>query len=170
LRDVRGRFQGKLENSQSLQFPLLSDLAVFANVGQVSRSSFDSSKIDLRLNNGIISTPGLALQSNQAEIFIAGKAYIDQRLDLDVALQAGNIQANFGLDSLIDSPAASLALPGASMYLQAAEFLSRRVIYLHVGGTLRSPHFQLRTDRMLRDELLRYYLPDWQYQQIRNYR
>ncbi len=159
LRDLQGRFLGELEDSQSLQLPVLNDLAVFANMGQVSRTTFDSGAIDIRLNNGIISTPGFTLQSDQAELFITGKANINQRLDLDVALQTGNIIPNFGLNSLIGSPVAYLTAPGASILLESAEFLSNRVIYLHVGGTFRSPHFRLRTDQIVRDELLRYYMP-----------
>jgi hypothetical protein len=71
---------------------------------------------------------------------------------------------------LIRSPAGTLALPGASAILEAAEFLSNRVVYVHVGGTFNSPHFRLQTDRILRDELLRYYLPTAIYQQMRNNR
>ena len=170
VRDLDGRFLGSLENSQLMRLSVFSDLVAFANVGTVGRGEFDSDQIELRLNNSVISTPGLVLKSDQAELFLRGQAYLNQRLDVDAALQTGNIVPDFGLGELTRSPLANLAVPGASIVTQSLDFLSNRVIYLHVGGTVRSPNFQLRTDQILQDALLRYYLPASQYQQIQRIR
>lgn len=164
--DVNGRFLGDLEKSSVLQLPVFSDLANFVNIGSFNRGSFDSSKIDLRLAKGVISTTGIALESSRAEVFVRGRVYANQRLDLDVALQTGNISPDFGLLELAGSPIAVLSVPGVAIVAQALDFLSNRVIYVHVGGTIRSPNFRLKTGQILQDVLLRYYLPAPQYQQI----
>ena len=170
VRDLDGRFRGTLEDSHVMRLPVLDDLVAFTNVGTMTGEAFDSDLIDLRLHDGVLSTPGLALKNGRSEVFIRGRVYLDQRLDLEVASQTGNINPDFGLGNLVRSPLTNFAVPGASIVTQSLSYLSNRVIYVHVGGTVRSPHFQLRTDRMLRDALLRYYLPDSQYRQTQRIR
>lgn len=166
-RDLRGNFRGKLEDSQSLQFPVLSDLTRFANLGQASQTAFDSGEINLRLANGIVSTQGIILQSDRAELFLQGNVSLNQKLDMNVAVQTGNFTPGFGIAGLTDSSLTRFALPGAGHVIQALEYLSNRVVYLHIGGTLRSPHYQLRTDKLIQDALIQFYLPNVNLQQLR---
>ena len=162
IRNVSGQFHGELLDTQVMQLPVLSDLTSFINAGQIAQGRYDSKDIDIRIRHGVVSIEGLPFHSANAELFVNGKIQENQRLNLNVVVQTGAIQSDFGLNQFLDSPIANLAAPGASALSRASEYLADRVIYVHVGGTVRRPVFRLRPGRQIVDQLLRYYLPQTQ--------
>lgn len=159
LRDLQGSFQGRLERSRSFQIPLLRNMAIFLNSGQLLQKQFDSDEIVLRLAKGILKVERMTFASDAAQLLITGQVTTDGRMDLDVAARIANLSGNRQLyEQISGSPITALATPAGAAVTQVTEFLSNRVIYLHAGGTVRQPNFRLETARLIRDELVARYL------------
>lgn len=158
LRDLRGKFHGSLDRSRSLQLPVLSDLAIFVNAGQLSQREFDSRDMDFTLSNGTVTVNSLTFSNEAAKIFITGSATLEQRLDLDVVAYIGNLNSNQAFQAIVQSPLSRLTAVG--WFARVTNFLSDRTVYLHVGGTASNPVFRLKSGLILRDEVVRFLLQD----------
>jgi hypothetical protein len=80
------------------------------------------------------------------------------RLDLDVVANTGSLVFSSAVLSqlgLVSLPAT--ALPN-SLLAQASTLLSRRVIRLQVGGTVRSPSIRIQPILLLTEEAVRFFL------------
>ncbi len=157
-RDLDGSFEGQLDRVQSFRLPLLQDLAVFLQTQTLVNRDFDSNQIRLRLNRGAIQIRELTFTNSLASIAITGTAWLDQRLDLAVATRIERFNQPTLLDEFVQSPLGQFPGTPGSFLARAAEFVSDRIVFVHVGGTVSNPAFRLDAGQQVREEVLRFFL------------
>lgn len=159
LSDLRGSFRGNLTNSRTLGLPVLRSLNRHLNTGPLLSQSFDSTEVRLRLDRGIVSVDRLALSDSAVQLIIEGRADLKGRLDLNATAHVGQFSSEPQLSRLLQSAGlfAQSAAPVA-LLAEANEFLSDRLLYLHIGGTVRNPTTRLQSGLLLRQEAVRFFL------------
>ena len=158
LRDLQGSFTGELERVEAFQLPVLNPLATFLGGNQLQSSDFESNGIELALNAGKIEFKQLNLSSSLAQIAITGNVFVDGRLDLDVAGRIERFNQTTLLDQLAGSPLAGFRGSPTALFAQAADFLSNRLVFVKIVGTVRRPQIRPATGKQLREETIRYFL------------
>lgn len=158
LRDLNGTFRGSLNRVSAFQLPVLNAVANFLSRSQLRSGNYDSDEIFLLLDNARVEIRQLNLSSSLAKVAITGFAYLDGRLDVNVAARIERLQQPTLLDEIAGSPLARLSNNPAAFFAQAAEFLSGRVVFLKIGGTFARPQVRLNSGEQIREELIRYFL------------
>ena len=158
-KDLTGSFRGELKQSSALSLPLLDQLSRFlGNAGTLRNESFESDAIDLTMSKGRIDIRQFRLQNALTSILITGSAWLNGKLDLEVAARVERINQPTLIDQLAGSPIARAVGPQAAFFAQAADFLSERIVFLDVTGTASRPQFRLNPGKQLREEAIRYFL------------
>lgn len=158
-KDLSGAFRGKLTQSTALAFPLLDQLSGFlGNSTSLRNDQFNSDSIDLALSKGRINIRQFRLQNRLASIAVTGDAWLDGRLDMEVAARIERLDQPTLIDQLAGSPLARISSPEVAFFAQAAEFLSERIVFVDVGGTARRPQLRLNPGKQLKEEAIRYFL------------
>ena len=158
-KDISGSFRGELQQSSALSLPLLDQLTRFlGNAGTLRNESFESDSIDLTMSKGRIDIRQFRLQNALTSILITGSAWLNGKLDLEVAARVERINQPTLIDQLAGSPIARAVGPQAVFFAQAADFLSERIVFLDVTGTASRPQFRLNPGKQLREEAIRYFL------------
>lgn len=158
LRDLKGSFEGELQRASAFQLPVLADMARVLAGNQLQNDNFSSQDIQLQLDNGRVEIKSLNFTSSLANIAITGFLFIDGRLDLGVAGRIERFNQPTLVEQLAGSPLALIRGTPASFFAQAAEFISDRVVFLDVGGTVRRPRVRVDARQQLREETVRYFL------------
>lgn len=157
--DLVGSFEGKLDQSDALALPVLSQISTFfGSTAALRGDRFESEKIRLRLSKGRLNVEQFSLQNQLAQIVISGNAWVDGRLDLEVAARIERLNQPTLLDQIAGSPLARLTGSPGAFFAQAAEFLSERIVFLDVGGTAKRPIVTVNTGKQAKEELIRYFL------------
>jgi hypothetical protein len=156
--DLAGRFEVDLSQVQPLQFPILRQLSGF--VGPIQPTTpFDSGKARGRLANGIVHLDQAKIDGNVAQLLVQGKATLRGKLDLDVTARTGEwADVPGGVSRLVRSPITLAAPAPVSLLAEANEFLSNRLIFLHVGGTTKRPMVRVQPARQLQQAAVRFFL------------
>ena len=157
-RDLKGTFEGQLSRTSAFQLPVLSDLGRAISGNSLQRDDFSSEDILLQLDNGRVEVKNLNFSSSLANVAITGFVFVDGRLDLGVAARVERFNQPTLLEELAGSPLAAIRGTPTSFFLQAADFLSDRVVFLKVGGTVSRPNVRVDTRQQLREETIRYFL------------
>ena len=157
-RDLKGTFEGQLSRTSAFQLPVLSDLGQAISGNSLQRDDFSSEDILLQLDNGRLEVKNLNFSSSLANVAITGFVFVDGRLDLGVAARVERFNQPTLLEELAGSPLAAVRGTPASFFIQAADFLSDRVVFLNVGGTVSRPNVRVDTRQQLREETIRYFL------------
>ena len=158
-KDLAGSFRGNLKQSNALALPLLDKLSRFlGNVGAFRNDRFESDAIVMTLAKGKINIAQFRLQNALTSILITGDAWLNGKLDLEVAARVERLNQPTLIDQLAGSPVARAAGPQATFFIQAADFLSERIVFLDVAGTASRPQFRLNPGKQLKEEAIRYFL------------
>ena len=157
-RDLKGTFEGQLSRTSAFQLPVLSDLGTAIAGNSLQRDDFSSEDILLQLDNGRLEVKNMNFTSSLANVAITGFVFVDGRLDLGVAARVERFNQPTLLEELAGSPLAAIRGTPTSFFLQAADFLSDRVVFLKVGGTVNRPNVRVDTRQQLREETIRYFL------------
>jgi hypothetical protein len=168
MRDLTGSFNGRLDRTELFQLPLLNQIGRFLGGNQLQAKEFDSDDIEIRLAKGKANIRRLNLSNSLANIIITGDAYTDGRLNLDVAARIERLNQPTLLDQLAGSPLTRLQGSPVSFFAQAADFLSERLVFLKVAGTIRRPQIRPDSGKQLREEAIRYFLRGSQILPIRD--
>ncbi len=161
--DLIGSFSGDLKQSHAFGFPLLDQFSRFlGSTTSFRNDQFDSDSIDLAMSKGRVNVRQFRLQSSIAAIAITGDAWLDGRLDMEVAARVERLNQPSLIDQLAGSPLARFAGPQAAFFTQAADFLSNRIVFLDVGGTAQRPQIRLNSGKQLKEETIRYFLRESQ--------
>ena len=158
VNDLTGRFDADLSRVQPLQFPVLSQISRF--VGPVQPTTlFETGNATGRLRNGTIYLQRATIDGGLAQLMIEGETTLRGGLDLAVTAKTGNFSdAPAALTRLARSPLLLAAPSSVSLLADANEFLSDRLVYLHVGGTIQRPSVRVQPARQLRQEAVRFFL------------
>ncbi len=155
---LSGRIDGELSRVQALRLPVLQQLATF--LGPVPLSSpFDEGHFLARIGSGSIDLQELTLAGAAAHLLATGRITLRGQLDVDVVADprpVGAIPAP--LVQLLQSPVWLVSPIPAGVLVEANELLANRLIFLHVGGSIRRPIVRPQTGRQLRQEAVRFFL------------
>ena len=158
-RDLKGVFRGKLEQAQAFELPILDQLSRFSPGAQLQSNDFESEEILVRLQKGQIEIEQFNVGSSIASIAVSGKAGIlDGRLDLQVIARIERFNQVSLIEQLSGSPLVNLTGTPVAFFAQAADFLSDRLLFLKVRGTIARPLIVPDSSQQLREELIRYFL------------
>ena len=153
-----GTFSGTLENAQTLQLPALRNISRFLGVGQIGAAKFDSSELELRLAKGFVHIDRMAIANSAIQLLIDGRLSLTGRLDLNVVAHAGQFDSQPELRRLVRASVLLAPPVPVALLVEANDFLSDRLVFLHIGGTLRSPSTRLRTAPLLQQEAMQFFL------------
>jgi hypothetical protein len=90
-------------------------------------------------------------------LFVTGLINLSGRLRLDVTIALGQGN-NPVLAELLLRRLAEYTAPPVALLVEANDFLANRVIHAEIGGTIRRPAIRLRPLRILREEIVRFFL------------
>lgn len=140
--DISGTFDLQIANSQLLHLPVLSDLTYATGIGSSSKT-FSKTKIKGRKNRSMIHVDRMTMVAASVHMFIQGTITTRGQLDLEVVADTGEL----------------LAIGVATSLVRPLDWLRRRLIFLHVGGTVRSPVVLPQTEKFIQQEVLLFFLP-----------
>jgi hypothetical protein len=158
INDLRATMVADLEDTQATSIPVISDLRNFVPGFAASGSSgFQQGRLEARLERGVVHVEELSLASRQMSLFVTGLVNLSGRLRLDatIALGQGN---NPVLAQLLLRRLAEFTAPPVALLVEANDFLANRVIHAEIGGTIRRPAIRLQPLRILREEIVRFFL------------
>jgi hypothetical protein len=154
--DVNGILEARLRSVQALKFPVLEALRPYL-AGVSFNTQFNQGDLKATLGRGVIRVQELSLVSDTAQVYIDGTATIAGRLNLSAIVHTGEFRVTGRLvQSLVQALAVSIA-PEAALLSRASAFLSNRVIYLRIGGTVSRPVPRVQPLPILRAEAIRFF-------------
>jgi uncharacterized protein involved in outer membrane biogenesis len=155
LQDLNARLDVDFAQAQPLQLPVLSQITPYLR-GVTTSTSFEKGDLRATLGRGIWRVRRLALLGSFANVFAEGTVTLQQsRLDLEVTARTGELVVNPVLLRLVSL---SLGQPlSIEVLARASEWLSNRVVHLHIGGTIRNPDIHVERLRLLTDETIRFF-------------
>ena len=157
VNDVNGTFDATLRDANTLQIPVISDLATFLTTLPTSTSVADS-KIEGRLGNGLVHLERVTVAAANAQILAEGTASLQGRLNLQVTARTDESGPADKLLELADSPLVMAAPTPIGMVAKANAALKDRVVHLRVGGTAARPVIRLEPGRQLGKEAIKFFM------------
>ncbi len=158
-KDLDGSFRGELKQSNAFSFPVFDQIArLMGNATTLRSDQFDSDLIELTMSKGVVNVRQFRLQSALASVIVTGQAWLNGKLDLEVAARIERLNQPTLIEQLAGSPIARIAGPEAAFFAQAAEFLSERIVFVDVSGTAKRPQMRLNPGKQLKEEAIRYFL------------
>ncbi|MFH5803221.1 hypothetical protein [Alienimonas sp. DA493] len=155
LEDLEGEARLILLNPSPQGLPVLSALQPFLKFRGPATAR--TGELAVRLRNSIARIEKLTLSGPGIRLFASGTAALPAgRLDLEVVADTG--PRNVTEDVLLRLIEESAGPTPVGFALRAARLLRDRVVYLHVGGTVRRPRVQVQTGRQVREEAIRFLL------------
>lgn len=157
LNDLSGTLGLTFAQTSALEAPVLRPIAPYVAPGQ-SFLGFTRGELQAVLARGVFRIQRLTLEAPSLRIFADGNVTTSGRLDLAVNALTGQIGTNPQLMRLagITLPALS-PIPVATL-ARISNDLSRRVIRLSIGGTIRAPIVQVNAAAILTESVVRYFL------------
>jgi hypothetical protein len=141
--DLSGSYRLQLEQSQTLLLPVLESLT--ASLGLASPTSLTFTRTDIvgRLGRGVVKVEEMSMVGPQARMWVVGQMGLGGVIDFDVTADTGGLS---GVN----------LVAGA---INPLELLRRRLVFLHLSGSIRNPIVQPRTEEFLAQELVLFFLP-----------
>ena len=158
LRDLKGSFKGRLDRAAAFELPLLSEVGRFLGGSQLQSRDFESDDIDLRLGQGKVEVRRFNFSNSLAQIAVTGDAFLDGRLDLNVAGKIDRLNQPTLIEQLAGSPLSRLRGSPVALFAQATNFLSERLVFVQIGGTFSRPQVRPDSGKQLQSETIRYFL------------
>jgi hypothetical protein len=158
INDLRARLAADLDDTQATSIPVVSQLQSFIPGFAIAGSGgFQQGRLEAHLARGVVHVDRLSLASSQMQLYVTGLLNLPGRLRLDatVALGQGN---NPLFAQLLLTRLAAYTVPPAALLIQANDFLANRVIHAEIGGTISRPVVRLQPLKILREELVRFFL------------
>jgi hypothetical protein len=143
IEDLTGQYDLRLRNAPSLAFPVLESLTSSLGVGSPLSDPFRTTEAEGRFRRGVLHVDRLTLERPEQRVWIEGRVQPAGRLDLNVTADTRQLQATAALLGLI----------------QPTQLLQQRLLFLHIGGTIRNPIVRPRTFELLQQEVLLFLLP-----------
>ena len=141
--DLTGSFDGSLKQSQALLIPVLQSLTSSLGLGGSSSRMFTETAVKGRFSRGVIHVDRMTMNSNDVRMYITGKMTRRGNLDLDVTA---------------DVPQVTVAAVAVGV-LRPAALLRRRLLFLKLDGSVRSPIVRPRTAEFIRQEVILFFWP-----------
>jgi hypothetical protein len=143
LDNLTGNFDATLIQTQSLMLPGLNTLSTALNLGSPAGQTFSETVAKGQFRRGIVEIERMTMESPTAQLYIDGTVTTRGRLDLNVTADT-----------------AQLAAAGFVLgVVRPLQLLRQRLIFLHIGGSIRSPVVQPRTAEFIQQEIELFFLP-----------
>jgi hypothetical protein len=143
LTNLSGDFDVQLQNCQTLLLPGLGELKTAIGAPSAGAVTFRDTRIRGNLQRNVVEVIELTMDSDQSRIWIDGKMNSRGALDFNVVADPGSL-------STINLAAAAI---------NPLALLRRRLLFVHLGGSINSPLVQPRTDQFLAQEVMFFFLP-----------
>jgi hypothetical protein len=143
LRDLSGNMDISLTDSTAMQLPILRALTTSLGIVSPASTTFSSTKVNAKLARGVLRIQKMTMTSTDHNLYITGKITTAGRLDLEVTADA----------------ARAVTLGVLTGVLRPTDFLLRRLLFFHIGGSVRSPNVQPRVAEFLQQEIVLFFLP-----------
>jgi hypothetical protein len=143
VRNLSGAFSAELLQSRTMMLPVLQALTASLGFSSPSSETFSKTEARGRFSRGTLQIDRMTLESPDTHVYITGKMNHHGTLDFDVTADAK-----------------SLVTAGVVVgVFRPTDLLFRRLVFLHVGGSLRSPIVQPRVAEFVEQEIVRFFLP-----------
>ena len=126
--DLEGSLQGRIEQSQALQLPVLNNLARYVNRSQLGSHRFEAGKVDVSLQKSRLVVHQLSFADQQAQIMASGTAKLEGRLDLQLIVHLGRANRD-QLWNLLQSPLLARSNPPLALLADIERLLSDRMLF-----------------------------------------
>ncbi len=143
LDDLTGTFKASLGQAHILSLPVFDRMVDALIIGQVLSPGFETSRVEGRLARGMISIKRMTLVGSGLQLLIEGDVTTAGRLDLNVTADIGQFSPHAIACRLLVNPAG---------------LLRRRLVFLHVSGTVRTPAVHIRPLEQLDQEIRIFFL------------
>lgn len=157
INDVAAVVEASFSQTQALQLPVLRQLTPFLMPGR-SGATFQTGELRGRLGGGIFRIQRLNLEGSLVRLFAEGTITLEGRLDLDVVANTGQLGANPNTLRLLGLRIPAVGPIPITLLLEARNYLSNRVLYLRVAGTVDNPVVRIDPIPLLAEEAVRYFL------------
>ena len=137
----QGRAELDLADASVLDLPIFRALDRFLG-GPAGGGVFELGHVSAAIGNRQVVVEELSLLGRVAQLHVHGTVGFNTELDLDVLINTNQIIPQTGQALLAIIPGLRDAR-GSAASLQVSNYLSNRLIKLHVGGTLRNPSVAL---------------------------
>lgn len=156
LKDVSGVLVASFEDHQTLQVPVLQQVAPYLGVNR--STTFQKGSLLARIDRGTAKIEQLTLQGNNVQVYIDGTVTMEEQLNLHVVAKNGDV----GWPTIRLGPI-GLRVPVAGpvplvMAQEVSTLISNHVAYLDVTGTPASPVIRPRPLPILSAEAVRFFL------------
>jgi hypothetical protein len=141
--DLSGSFDASLKQSQALLMPVLQTLTSSLGLGESSSRMFSETAVNGHFSRGVIHVDRMTMNSNDVRMFITGKMSTRGNLDLDVTA---------------DVPQVTVVAIAVGL-LRPADLLRRRLVFLKLDGSVRSPIVRARTAEFIQQEIILFFWP-----------
>ncbi|HJT76080.1 MAG TPA: hypothetical protein VJ739_02670, partial [Gemmataceae bacterium] len=155
--DLTADVQASFQQAQTMQFPVLRQVAPFLGPG-MSSGSFRSGDLRARLARGIVRVQRLTLTGNTMQLFIDGTVNLAGRLGLEVTANTGQLGINPRFLRLLGLRIPAVGPIPLTLILETSSYLSNRTVHLRVTGTIRNPVVQVEPLSLLSEEAVRFFL------------
>ncbi|MFV2066539.1 MAG: hypothetical protein ACC645_06125, partial [Pirellulales bacterium] len=136
--DLTGSFQLSLGRANVISLPIFDDVIEAILIGELSSPGVGSGTIEGRLARSRILIERMTIEGAAIQFMIDGAVTLGGRLDLNATVDIGTLSPHMVALRMLGSPLG---------------FLTRRMIFLHVGGTMRQPVIEPRLLDQLEQEL-----------------
>jgi translocation and assembly module TamB len=157
VNDLSATIEASFQQTQSMNYPVLQQIAPFLGPGQ-SSTSFRNGDLRARLDRGVIRVQRLTLSSSTLQLFADGTVTLEGRLNLNVTGNTGQVGYNPTFLRFLGLRIPAVGPIPVSLLLEASTYLSNRTVHLHVAGTLRSPSVQVEPVSLLSEEAIRFFV------------
>lgn len=159
VRDLSGKLNATLRDVQPHGMPVVSVLLPYLRPALGGGRLIDEGELKVQFTNGIARVEKLTLSGDALQLYADGTAtYPGERLRLNVIANTRLLGTNrFAAQGLLDALPAVGPTP-ITLLVEADRFVSDRVIYLRVTGTVHRPTVRIEPVPMLEEEALRFFL------------
>ncbi len=141
--DMSGSFRLKLKQSQTLLLPVMESLTTSLGLSSPGSVTFTDTTIVGHMRRGVVAVEEMTLVGPKARMWVDGQLGLGGAIDFNVTADTGGLS---GLN----------LVAGA---INPLELLRRRLIFLHLSGSIRNPIVQPRTEQFIAQELVLFFLP-----------
>ncbi len=156
---IVGTYDLEMKKIEALEFPVLNQLPKMVSLSPpVPGRGEDGGTIHGRIGGGLVYIDEVALHQSNVQVFVAGIATMQGKLDLDVIVSTESTSPADQLVSMLNSPLMLAAPAPVALIAKANDLLKDRVVRVHVGGTAETPTLRLQPGKQLTQEAIKFFL------------
>jgi translocation and assembly module TamB len=157
LNDIDGSYDLSLADAQARQMPVLSNLSQYVLPLNASTGNFNQGELRGTLVGGVARIRRFTLTGNDTRLMADGAVAASGRIDLNLVAQTGGQPLSRGLVRRVVLPIVEAEVVPYALLTRANQVLADQVVYLRIGGTIRSPSVQVQPGPQLSYEAIRFF-------------